>query len=306
MDTPLLFIVGTQRSGSTWLQSLISSYDGVVTAQETGCFSNYLSFLNRQWNFEKSKYEERNVGLTNLLKREEFINLCRRFSDDILRKISEVSGVSSPDYILEKTPHNALVIDLILELYPDASIIHLIRDPRSVCASLHAASKGWGKAWAPSSPIASSRLWRKSNSKVLEVSSGNILRVHYEDLRRNTGQEVKKIYEWLGLDVDDSEVQRIVEVNEFDTLKKTKKTSFNDSFEPEGFFRQGKVDEWKNELSKSDIRVIEYLCKDLMEDFGYQLSVDVGKKPFRLMGREAFEALEWRMKKLSHQIMGSI
>lgn len=306
MNTSLIFIVSTQRSGSTWLQSLLSSYSGVVTAQETGCFSNYLSFLDRQWSFEFSKYEERNVGLSNLLSREEFIDLCRNFSDDILLKISDLSGVASPDYILEKTPHNALVIDLILEIYPSASIIHLVRDPRSVCASLHAASKGWGKIWAPSNSISSSRLWMRSNAKVASASPNNFLRVFYEDLRRDTEKEMKKVFDWLGLEVGCKEIEKIVEINEFEKLKKTQKTNFNDSTEPEGFFRSGKIDGWRSELTRSDIRVVEYICKDLMREFGYQFSGDENKKPLRLIVREAFEAVDWRIKKLTKCIVSSI
>ncbi|MBU3070887.1 sulfotransferase [Aestuariicella sp. G3-2] len=305
MNTPLVFIVGTQRSGSTWLQSLMSSYSGIVTAQETGCFSNYLFFLDRQWSFEISKYEERGVGLTHLFDRNEFIGLCRQFSDSVLMKISD-GCERIPDYILEKTPHNAFVLDFILEIYPKAHVIHLVRDPRSVCASLKAANKGWGKAWAPSSSIPASRLWEKSNSAVMNSNSSNIYRVFYEDLRIDTRQELKKIYNWLGLKVEDCEVDRIVELNDIENLKKTRKTSFDDTVEPEDFFRSGKISGWKDELSKSDIRIIEYLCKGLMEDFGYQFSMNAYKKPFRLMARESFEALEWRIKKLSHKVIGSI
>lgn len=304
MTFPLILIIGPPRSGTTWLQSMLSSCPGIVSVQETGLFSNYLSFLDKQWVFESQRKEERNVGLSNILTREEFLCLCRNFSENVFDKIADLkSSEKNVQYILEKTPHNSFYIDFIIEMFPDAHIIHLVRDPRSVCASLQAASKGWGEAWAPSSSAGAARLWNKSSSTVVSSNVKNLIRVFYEDLKVDANKEVEKIFNWLGISYNEESMIKIIEKNNFNNLKKTKKTSFNNVDEPEGFFRSGKVDGWKNELTNTDVKIVEYICRDLMEEFGYDFFFSTENKPIRLKVREIMEGLDWRSSRLINKVI---
>ncbi len=40
-----------------------------------------------------------------------------------------------------------MLLPEILQLLPDAKVIHIVRDSRAVVASLLAASQGWGSEW---------------------------------------------------------------------------------------------------------------------------------------------------------------
>jgi hypothetical protein len=70
------------------------------------------------------------------------------FVRDIHRRIAKLQKTSK-DFWIDDTPHNVYVIPEILEMFPDAKIIHLIRDGRLVAQSFVA--RGWrGGSWRAS------------------------------------------------------------------------------------------------------------------------------------------------------------
>src|SRR5947208_10995760 len=46
---PFVFIVGAQRSGTTWLQRLLASHPAIAGGQESHLFSGYLAPLWQRW-----------------------------------------------------------------------------------------------------------------------------------------------------------------------------------------------------------------------------------------------------------------
>tara|TARA_R110001599_G_scaffold310954_1_gene518198 strand:+ start:7784 stop:8230 length:447 start_codon:yes stop_codon:yes gene_type:complete len=138
----LVLIVGSPRSGTTWLQKMLASHSAFSTTQETYLFSGYLNSLNKYWEKEINRNDNRGVGITHLIDRSDFIELNKTFALSVLKKIKKTS---KSEFIIEKTPNNALVLDFIIEMFPNVHVIHLVRDPRSVAASLISASKGWGE-----------------------------------------------------------------------------------------------------------------------------------------------------------------
>jgi len=77
--------------------------------------------------------------------KEELLVLSRRFVDRMFGTPALRSGKIG---WLEKTPSNIIAMDFLWELFPDATIIHIKRDPRGVYHSL------MNQSWAPSDPEA--------------------------------------------------------------------------------------------------------------------------------------------------------
>ncbi len=145
-DKQLVFLVGAPRSGTTWLQLLLSRSPSVVTAQETDLFNVFLRPMVVEWNRYRETGEP--LSLTEVLSDEEFRTLLRSVSGFVFAKIAQAKP--SATVVLEKTPNHVNCWREILDLWPDAHFIHIIRDPRSVVASLRHASKTWGPAWGSS------------------------------------------------------------------------------------------------------------------------------------------------------------
>jgi len=68
---------------------------------------------------------------------------------------------------------------------------------------------------------------------------------------------------------------------------------------PESSRRRGTVDGWKQDLSRRDIETVEYIAKDLMQDYGYQCSRIAekrSKKPLHLLIQDLFDGVNWRVR----------
>src|SRR5690606_25896813 len=89
----------------------------------------------------------------------------------------------------EKTPAHDEHMSTLLEWYPDARIVYVIRDPRAVVASVMRTP--WG---ARHSVLAHARRWRRSIGWVRALTAdGRVSTVCYEELVRNPEEELRKV-----------------------------------------------------------------------------------------------------------------
>ena len=277
----LVFVIGCSRSGTTWVQIMLCQHPKVVTSQETHLFSNYVRHMYQQWQAENSATGElRSVGLPTLLDEKEFLDGLKAFTDTVLKKIESLN----PDceIILEKTPQHVFDVELIRLLYPESYFVHVVRDPRAVCASLKSAASSWGKSWAPQSVIEGAGLWRAAivSARKLNRENSHYFEVRYEDMRLDCKRSLSQIFERLGLHLSMSRIQEICEMCRFDNMKVLSRDvslPWNPKSEPQEFYRRGQVRAWESELSDRDVRSIEFLCSDLMAEFGYPISRQLPK-----------------------------
>lgn len=115
IDRPI-FIVGAGHSGTTFLGRILRQHPDLMTWEET----------NRIWTwgnvFRKS----------DILNRED---LTPKIKNHILNHYEKFSQRTGNRRICDKTPRNCLRIPFVLAVFPDAKIIHLIRDGRAVMNS---------------------------------------------------------------------------------------------------------------------------------------------------------------------------
>jgi len=110
--TPI-FVIGMPRSGTTLLEQILSAHSQIATAGELTDLSN----------FAKLAIDRNNVTSAQL-------NL---FRDTYLKTLGQFS--SGEPFVIDKLPHNFRYVSLILELFPNAKILHSQRDARAVCWS---------------------------------------------------------------------------------------------------------------------------------------------------------------------------
>ncbi|MGK2941527.1 MAG: sulfotransferase family protein [Immundisolibacter sp.] len=268
MFPKLVFLVGVPRSGTTWLQLLLSQSTHVATVNETHLFSHYTRSLFESWvHFQSSA---RGSGLHDLMGEEDFIAKVRVFTDDILKLIEEKKSGAS--VVLEKTPAHAWAWKDILKVYPDACFIHLIRDPRAVVASLRAAGRDWGKNWASTSVVENAETWLRvvELARSIKKESSKYLEVRYEDLMRQPVESIETMFDWLGISESKEVCRSFVDLCKPDKLSKgAANTAWDTSKEPKGFFRGAGVDGWRNDLSTGEIAEIERVTAPLASILGY-------------------------------------
>jgi hypothetical protein len=307
-DYRKLFVIGCPRSGTTWIQLLLSQLDEIATAPETQIFAYYLVQFERQWREEHGDptgNQQGRAGLSRVLSQAEFDDLCRRSARAVLDKIrSERPGAG---VVVEKSPKHALHATFIRRLFPDAYFLHVIRDPRDTACSLMAAGRDWGGSWAPRNAIQAARMWVEhvEHGRLVADEPLRYREVQYERMKADPVRELGAILDWLGVPVAAERCRQAVEACEFSELKKVRVAEglpLPGTHSPAGFFRRGEAGAWKDDLTRGEVRAVEYLCGDLMADLGYERSRATPGAPARLLLHDGIqrvrESIDWQLSRL--------
>ena len=132
-DSPLagkvVFVVGARRSGTYWLQRLITAHPRVAAVpSESWLLTGVARFL------ESFHHADRDAQYTGRIwaDRDLLLDATRDFCDRMLAQFLDSAG----DRVSERTPGHVLHLALIAELYPDAYCVHIYRDGRDAARSL--------------------------------------------------------------------------------------------------------------------------------------------------------------------------
>jgi len=143
------FVVGEMKSGTSWTMWMLNTHPEVFCLNE-GCF-----FGRDQQREEIPVYEEPTPSLRNALLNCQDLRIWRSFSwnywanqrdvEEDLRDLTRLaidyymmqgSAMSGKRIVGDKSPLHTDYVDEIFELYPDAKVIHILRDGRDVAVSL--------------------------------------------------------------------------------------------------------------------------------------------------------------------------
>jgi len=265
----LVFLVGAPRSGTTWLQLMLARSKRIATVNETHLFAVYMRSLLE--GNERFLGNPRAIGLGPLFSEAEYREIVRNFASEVLARI--LTTKPDADVILEKTPSHVKCWRDILNLYPEAKFLHLIRDPRAVVASLKAASKSWGESWVSSRLIDNCAVWSASvtEGRAIGGATKNYLEVRYEDLKQHGVRTLLCIFDWIGLASSSSECLELLEDTSIEKLRSgsVKDTPWDIASEPQGFYREGETASWRKVLSQFETFLVEAQVKELMTALGY-------------------------------------
>ncbi len=269
----IAFLVGAPRSGTTWLQLLLARSPSVVTAQETHVFSAFLASAVYRWNEDRKTGAK--TGVTLVLDDDEYHGLLRQASGLVLAKIAASKPTAT--VIMDKSPSHVRCSREILDAWPDAYFIHLIRDPRSVVASLRVASKTWAASWASKRISTNSETWISDvrEGRAIPLATPNYLEVKYEDLIADGPQTLLRIFVALGVPASLDDCRQYIEECNIQNLKagKLEGAPFNVAKMGKESWRIGTADSWRSELSKVEIAQIERLAGPLMQETGYKPAI---------------------------------
>ncbi|MFQ5812216.1 MAG: sulfotransferase [Anaerolineae bacterium] len=288
MDFQTVFLVGASRSGTTWLQHMLGAHPNVVTTQETDLFSQYIEGWRRTWSDQtKGTKEEwlgfRFKGLPAILTEDEFHELMTRVVAAVYRKIMDLKP--SATTLLDKDPPHSLHVDLICRYLPKARFIHVIRDGRDVVTSLMAASKGWGRVWAPSRFEDAASMWRDYvlAARQAEEKGHPYMEVRYEDLSADGAAVLKRLFDFCLVEASLADCTAIYDRFTFERMK-SQPAQMSTSIvwggevrrrygtalqEPDGFFGKGETGAWKETWGPYERWRFDRIAGELLADLGY-------------------------------------
>lgn len=195
----LIFVGGAPRSGTTLVQNMLDSHPDICGGPE---FLHVPEFINLRRNLHRSI----SIGHIDLFCSYDDVDRhIIALIENLLLPLADKQGC---EFLSEKTPENVLVFSDLIELFPDAHFIHVIRDPRAIISSMQqvgrrAKDKGFKPPAFSANISASIAYVRKCFDAGLNASKNapdKVLTVVYERLVKYPEREIKKICNFLGVE----------------------------------------------------------------------------------------------------------
>jgi hypothetical protein len=241
----MIFSFGAPRSGTFWLQRIVSAHPAVAAVpSETDLFSLGIGPLFHR--FHHGLRSSTTVGQT-YVDRDVLLDATRDFCDRIL------VGHLTPGvrYLAERSPMHVHSVDVISAVYPDARLIHIIRDGRDVARSVIA------REWGADSIAVAAAEWRDAVRAAREnAPPDRYHEVRYEDVLADPRSAIAQLYTWLELDFGDADMDR--------ALAEARIQRNHDPTDPRP--QHGK---WRDHFSPEDLHVFEDVAGDLLDELGY-------------------------------------
>ncbi len=260
-----IFLVGADRSGTTVTRLMLSSHPQLALSSElsyvveliseTGelpTLEQYYEYLETHRIFQAHDFKiDRNLNYPDLVK--SFLSQHQQ------REKKPFVGA---------TVH--LYFDRLVEIWPNARFIHLVRDGRDVARSW--IGMGWaGTVWnGLDGWIEAETAWEKLEAK---ISPQQWTEVHYEDLIQEPVETLTRLCQFIGIPFDQAM---------FDYIETSPYNTPNPQL----------VQQWRQKLSKYEIRLLESRVGEMLVSRGYELS---GLPPLKItpLTRKVIKLQDW-------------
>ena len=271
-----VFVLGCGRSGTKLLyHTLLSAGGFAVYHAESNAFNliglrfgNLAQRENRRALMDhwlRSKLFDRS-GLTREEIEPKILEECRNAGDFLRILMETIAHKQGVERWAECTPLHLLYLPLIKKLFPDALIVHIIRDGRDVTLSLDRI--GWIKPlpWDKRRKLlAPAIFWRwivGKGRRCGRAMGADYMEIHYEDVVEKPREAMARIGAFIEHDLDYDRIQQHAQGSMVDP---------NSSFRGDGKETESNpVGRWKTVLSADQIAQIESLIADRLQEAGYE------------------------------------
>lgn len=314
------FIVGEMRSGTSWLRRTLSAHPEIACGHEG-------SFFGRDYDREEIPvYAGPVSSFTRALAASEELRVWHELPwnqwtdgyDEDLRNLTRLSI----DYFLakevsrtgkrivgDKSPQHTECLDEMHEVYPDARVIHIVRDGRDVAVS--AMHHWWrlakdraegifeltpeeleirdayledregflagGKSIFTEERLGQlARRWSyrvgKAHYDGTALYGERYLEIRYEDLLEDTPNTLRRVFELLHARRGDAIVERCLRASQFERASNRRQGEED----PNSFFRKGVAGDWRDIFTERDREIYGKLAGDRLIEMGYERPSAIG------------------------------
>lgn len=265
--TQPIFVVGTGRSGTTLLRLMLCAHPRIHLTHEASFYvwetiggkkmdgEALLAFVMRSLHFRWMRLDPREVvqELPRPVPRSE---IHRFYTAAMRAQAAKYGKVRWGD----KTPSHANHLKRVFEDYPEARVVRIVRDPRSVVRSLVR------MPWFPGSLGAAAALIGDEQRKVAPFRD-RILEISLEDLLRDPRATMERVLEHVGEPWDDAVLEHANHLPDPDDTPDT--PWFRNAGKPLTPFREP---DWTAQ-DAVELRLIERLTRKSMVADGYAPAV---------------------------------
>jgi len=233
-----IFVIGNSRSGTTVMWNMLGRSPSVASVRETDF---YESFAGPRSSDETLTREEavrvwerleqtQTRGLFYMVREQEEIEVAREMVDQHSLEGADpgrlygafladraVRGRGKP---CEHTPRSVFTVDRMLEDFPEARVINMVRDPRDIMISQ---KNKWRRRWLGDGkmslremttvmvnyhPISISLIWRGAIRAAIAVQEDpRVLFVRFEDMVGDPERTMSVVCDFIGIEYDQDLLQ---------------------------------------------------------------------------------------------------
>ena len=293
LESRLLWLLGSPRSGSTWLLQLLANHRAVVPINEP-----QIGWYLGQFLSDLPGVRPQDLGLPNFTlqrvdreKPHSFFSsefrdvwspalrrmMLERFGAQLLRYPASVPP--SRTVVAIKEPSGSQSADLIMGALPRARFIFLLRDGRDVVDSDLAANLrgSWLSKEVPGMrgidedqrldfviQSAYKWLWRTEVvSGAFSAHPGPKRLLRYEDLLDDTAAQLESLFAWTGLDLDEERLGRWIDESSFEHVPPSARGR-------QAFHRAARPGMWRENLTATEQDAVEAILGPKLRELGYE------------------------------------
>jgi hypothetical protein len=270
----VVWIFCSNRSGSTWLSSMMGEVEGHEVWNEplVGKLFGDLYYVGAAGHQKVKHY------ILGDYQKGSWLDSIQSFV--LSQATARFPEVAERGYLIIKEPNGSIGAPLLAEAMPASRVIFLVRDPRDVAASgldaarkgswqyENAADRGWKReALADNQPDVWVR--RRAQNYVrhagkardaYEAHKGPKVLIRYEELRDDTLGTMERLYSTLGIEVGGGDLARAVEKHAWENIPEKEKGQGK-------FYRKATPGGWREDLTPGQVEIVEQVSAPLLKEF---------------------------------------
>ena len=268
-----ILVGGCGRSGTTMLGAMLGAHTECLTVPESSFMIDLLRRFDRPGSdvrfpemldvlagTKKFKLWGLNSGL-NPVREGELGGSYAEFIEWMVRNYARQQGRTRPGYWVDHTPTNVNWASLLFDLFPQARLIHIVRDGRAVASSVMALD------WGPNTVMDAARWWTGNVANGLAAEScwgrERVRRVRYEDLVQHPARMLEDLCDFLDIEYQ----AEMVDVDGFKVPGYWASTHALVGKTPQ----LERIRAWERELTSRQVEIFEHLTCELLCYLGYEL-----------------------------------
>jgi len=270
-----IFIFGCDRSGTTFLGSLLGSHSRCATTLKSQfVYDNYkTAHTGEQFDLERAvakikanfRFRLWNIDLDVDAARRQGVDSYPKLVQFIVKTYADAVGRTDADTWVDHTPHNREHVVYLSRLFPDAKFVHIVRDGRAITASFKTLP------WRNHGVVKICRYWVEKVGQGLATEAylgpEKCLRIRYEDLIMNPEATLRELAPFLELDYEPG----MLTGGGFGppALTVSQHALVGKPADPQ------RINAWEKKLSSREVEVFEASSGDMLACLGYPLKFGV-------------------------------
>ena len=276
LEKNIVWLFASPRSGTQWIGTKLLKYQTIINRGP----SIGLNLGSIHTGFEKKivrqieyRGDEPDYCLSKKYEKT-WMHFIRKL---ILNRLYAQYGTLETIIVIPD-PEGSIACDIIAKCMPNSKLIILFRDGRDVTDSVIDAAKegSWFVKSRGVDPLSSEQQTKRVKRVSLRWTRQVELlqtafnthptdlryKLRYEDIHANTLSELKKIYDFIGIDILQDELEKVVQKHSFENIPSNQKGSGKVT-------RSASPGQWKKNFSEEEQKIMQDIMGKTLSDLGY-------------------------------------